>query len=84
MAFNAGVTLKPMDKITVTADAWYAMLAEDDAMGEDELGLEFDGVLTYALMDNLSADFVLAYLVAGDAVGDDDVFEGGVRVSLKF
>jgi hypothetical protein len=83
-AFNAGVTLKPMEKVTVNADVWYAMLAEDDAMGEDELGLEFDGVLTYALMDNLSADFVLAYLVAGDAVGDDDVFEGGVRVSLKF
>ena len=83
-AFNAGVTLKPMEKITVDADVWYAMLAEDDAMGEDELGLEFDGKLTYALMDNLNAEFILAYLVAGDAVGDDDVFEGGVRVSLKF
>lgn len=84
MAFNAGVTLKPMDKLKVDADVWYAMLAEDDAAGEDELGLEFDGKVTYALMDNLDAEFILAYLVAGDAVGDDDVFEGGVRVSLKF
>ncbi|TKB06335.1 hypothetical protein [Desulforhopalus sp. IMCC35007] len=83
-AFNAGVTVKPMDKLTFDADVWYAMLAEDNAMGEDELGLEFDGKLTYALMDNLNAEFILAYLVAGDAVGDDDVFEGGVRVSLKF
>ena len=84
MALNAGVTLKPMDKLKVDADVWYAMLAEDNAAGEDELGLEFDGKVTYALMDNLNAEFILAYLVAGDAVGDDDVFEGGVRVSLKF
>ncbi|MFT5700291.1 MAG: hypothetical protein ACI8ZB_003165 [Desulforhopalus sp.] len=83
-AVNGGVTLKPMDKLTIDADVWYAMLTEDDATGEDELGLEFDGKLTYALMDNLNAEFILAYLVAGDAVGDDDVFEGGVRVSLKF
>jgi hypothetical protein len=83
-AFNAGVTLKPMDKIKVDADVWYAMLDEDNANGDNELGLEFDGKLTYALMDNLSAEFILAYLVAGDAIGDDDVFEGGVRVSLKF
>ena len=83
-ALNAGVTIKPMDKLTVSGDVWYAMLAEDNDEGEDELGLEFDGVVTYELMDNLSADFVLAYLVAGDATGDEDVFEGGVRVSLKF
>lgn len=84
MALNAGVTLKPMDKLKIDADIWYAMLAEDNAAGDDELGLEFDGKLTYALMDNLNAELILAYLVAGDAVGDDDVFEGGVRVSLKF
>lgn len=83
-AANAGVTLKPADKLKLNADVWYAMLAENDANGEDELGLEFDGKVTYALMDNLNAEFILAYLVAGDAVGPDDVFEGGVRVSLKF
>jgi hypothetical protein len=83
-ALNGGVTLMPMDKMKVSADVWYAMLAEDNDAGEDELGLEFDGKVTYALMDNLSADFVLAYLVAGDATGDDDVIEGGVRLSLKF
>jgi len=82
-ALNGGVTMKPMDKMKVSADVWYAMLAEDNDAGEDELGLEFDGKVTYALMDNLSADFVLAYLVAGDATGDEDVLEGGVRLSLK-
>jgi hypothetical protein len=84
LAGNVGVTLKPMDKLTAKFDVWYAMLAEDDANGEDELGLEFDGMLTYALEDNLNLDVVFAYLVAGDAVGDDDVIETGVRVSLAF
>ncbi|MFT5727314.1 MAG: hypothetical protein ACI8PB_001449 [Desulforhopalus sp.] len=83
-ALNAGVTLKPMDKVKIDADVWYAMLTEDNALGEDELGLELDGKVTYALMDNLNAEFVLAYLAAGDAVGDDDIWETGVRVSLKF
>lgn len=87
-ALNGGITLVPMDKMTLTGDVWYAMLAEEDDDGEDELGLEFNGKLSYALMDNLTADFVLAYLVAGDATGDatgdDDIFEGGVRLSLKF
>lgn len=85
-AFNAGVTLKPSDKLTFTGDVWYAFIPEesDATNNENDLGVEFDGVLTYKIFDNLSADFVLAYLVAGDATGDDDVFEGGVRVSLSF
>jgi len=84
MAFNGGVTIKPMDKLKLDADVWYAMLAEDNAAGDDELGWEFDGKVTYSIFDNLSAEFVLAYLVSGDATGDEDVLEGGVRVSLKF
>ena len=73
-----------MDKLTLDFDAWYAMLAENNIDGEDELGVEFDGKLTYALMDDLNADFVFAYLIAGDATGPEDVMEGGVRLSLKF
>jgi len=83
-AANVGVTVKPVDKLTVNFDVWYAALAEDNAAGDDELGLEFDGKLTYALMDNLNADVVFAYLVAGDATGPEDVMEGGVRLSLSF
>jgi hypothetical protein len=83
-AFNAGVTVKPADKLKLDFDVWYAMLAEDNAAGDNDLGLELDGKLTYALMDNLNAEFVLAYLVAGDATGDENVMEGGVRISLKF
>ncbi|BHH84394.1 hypothetical protein [Desulforhopalus sp. 52FAK] len=82
-AVNAGVTLKPADKLKIDADVWYAMLSED-VDGADELGLEFDGKLTYSLMDNLKAEFILAYLVGGDAVGDEDSLETGVRLSLSF
>ena len=83
-AFNVGVTLMPADKMTLTLDAWYAFLDRDNADGEDQLGLEFDGKLSYKLMDNLNADLIAAYLIADDATGDDDVFEGGLQLSLKF
>jgi len=83
-AVNAGVTVKPSDKMKFDGDIWYASLTEDNELGEAELGWEFDGKLTYALMDNLNAEFILAYLVGGDAVGDEDAVETGVRVSLKF
>lgn len=84
LAANAGVTIKPMDKLKIDGDVWYAMLAEDDANGEDELGVEFDGKLTYTIMENLTAEAIFAYLISGDATGDEDVLEGGVRFSLKF
>ena len=83
-AANVGVTLKPMDKVVASFDVWYAELAEDNAFGDDELGLEFDAKVTYQLEDNLNLDFIFAYLVAGDATGDDDVMEGGVQISLAF
>jgi hypothetical protein len=83
-AFNVGVTLMPMDKMTLTLDAWYAFLDRDDKDGNDQLGLELDGKLSYKLMDNLNADLIAAYLIADDATGDDDVFEGGLQLSLKF
>jgi hypothetical protein len=84
MAANGGVTIKPMDKLKIDADVWYAALAEDNAAGDTELGVEFDGKLTYTIMDNLTAEAIFAYLISGDATGDEDVLEGGVRFSLKF
>ena len=83
-AFNVGVTLMPMDKMTLTLDAWYAFKDRDNADGEDVLGVELDGKLSYKLMDNLNADVIAAYLIADDATGDDDIFEGGLQLSLKF
>lgn len=83
-AANLGVTIKPMDKLSLSVDAWYAQLVEENAVGDDELGTEIDAMLTYALMDDLSADLVFAYLFAGDATGPEDIMEGGLRLSLKF
>jgi len=86
-AANVGVTVKPVDKLTLDFDVWYAQLAEEMLINgnmEDELGLEFDGKLTYQIMDNLTGKLVFAYLVAGDAVGDEDVMEGGAQLSLSF
>ena len=89
MAINLGVTLKPADKLSLTADLWYAALAEDDANGEDVLGTEVDLKATYKLMDNLNLDVVAAYLFAGDATtggsaDDADPYEFGTRLSFGF
>lgn len=83
-AANVGVTVPLMDKLKLDADVWYAALAEENAAGDDELGIELDGKLTYTIMENLTAEGIFAYLISGDATGDEDVIEGGVRVSLKF
>jgi hypothetical protein len=66
-AANIGATFKPMDKLSITADVWYAELVEDDLLGENELGTEVDLKVTYKLMENLTMDVVGAYLFAGDA-----------------
>lgn len=98
-AANIGATFKPIEKLSITADVWYAELAEEDLGGEDELGTEVDLKITYQLMDNLTLDVVGAYLFAGDAVriideaddgtffvteNDDDPYEVGARLSLSF
>jgi len=83
-AANVGVKVKPMDKLTLTADIWYAALAEENLAGDDSLGTEVDLKLTYAVMDNLNLDLVGAMLFAGDATGDEDPVEIGARLSLSF
>jgi hypothetical protein len=89
IAVNAGVTFKPMPKLSITGDIWYAQLDEEDANGEDELGWEIDFVLTYELVEGLNLDLVGAYLFAGDAVSingenEEDPWEAGARLSLSF
>jgi len=87
---TAGVTVKPVDKLTLNFDAYWAAANENAALGtstfdsENELGLELDLKATYALMDNLNLDVVFAYLLSGDATGPEDVMEGGARLSLSF
>jgi len=89
IAANLGAGFKPMDKLKVTADLWWAKLKEDNAFNEKKLGIEADVVVTYQLVEGLSLDLVGAYLFAGDAVSLDgknekDPYEFGTRLSLSF
>jgi hypothetical protein len=100
MAFNIGATLKPVEKLSLKGDIWYAVLVEDVvgatvgpsgslSGGEDELGVEIDLVATYQLIEGMNLDLVGAYLFAGDAISttgsnDDDPYEVGRRLSLSF
>ena len=99
-AVNLGATLKPIEKLSITGDIWYAQLVEDVvgatvgptgslSGGESDLGTEIDLVATYQLVEGLNLDLVGAYLFAGDAISvtgsnDDDPYEVGMRLSLSF
>ncbi len=93
-AANLGFTIRPMDKLKVTFDAWYAEKVEEiqliDGSMADELGLELDLVITYQLVEGLNLDVVGAYLFADDVItendiaGDDDPYLVGSRLSLSF
>ena len=88
LAANIGVGFKISDKLKFVADLWYAKLAEDNAKGDNELGTEIDGVLTYTLMKNLNLDLVAAYLFTGDATykgsNDKNAYEIGTQLSFRF
>ncbi len=95
-AVNLGVDMKPLDKLKIAIDMWYAELLEDEQRlnEEDELGFELNGVITYELVEGLNLDLIGAYLWADDGTstaldkdGDDneeDPYEYGVRLSLSF
>jgi len=90
MAANFGVVVKPMDKLSVALDGWYAKRINDIAgLNEDYLGTEIDLTLTYQLVQGLNLDVVGAYLFAGDATtekatDDANPYEVGARLSLSF
>jgi hypothetical protein len=84
MAFNIGADFALTDQFKLAADIWYANLAEDNAAGDADLGTEIDLVLTYNIIENLKLEVVGAYLVAGDATGDEDPYEFGLRTSFSF
>jgi hypothetical protein len=98
MFANLGATVKPMDKLSLTFDVWYAELAEDNLFGESELGTELNLLITYELVPGLKLDLMGAYLFAGDATArpvliggvpafttnEEDPYEIGTRLSLSF
>ena len=89
-AANIGATIKPMEKLSLTGDLWYAQLVEDDFVtDETDLGFEIDLKATYQLTEGLNMALVGAYLFADDATsidGDnqDDPYEIGTQLSLSF
>ena len=90
-AANIGATIKPMEKLSLSGDIWYAAHVEDDFVlsGEKELGVELDLKATYMLIEGLNLDIIGAYLFADDGtslLGDnsDDPWEVGTRLSLSF
>lgn len=89
IAANVGVSFKPAENLKLSANLWYALLAEDDGRGNDDLGTEIDLKATYTLVEGLNLDVVAAYLFAGDATteespDDADPYELGARLSLSF
>jgi len=89
-AANIGATIKPMEKLSLTGDLWYASLVEDNFVtDEKKLGIEVDLKATYQLTEGLNMALVGAYLFADDATstdGDnqDDPYEVGTQLSLSF
>jgi hypothetical protein len=91
-AANIGATIKPMEKLSITGDIWYASLVEDNPLDDKTLGFEVDLKATYQLVEGLNLDIVGAYLFADDATTDfttgesneDDPYEIGTRLSLSF
>jgi hypothetical protein len=77
-AGNIGATLKPMEKLSLTGDIWYASKVEDDILtDEKDLGVEVDLKATYMLVEGLNLDIIGAYLFANDATsvaGDNEDF----------
>lgn len=93
-AVNLGTSVKPLPKMKVRLDGWYASLVEDIVVNdagdlESDLGFELDLVVTYEVVQNLNLDLVGAYLWAGDATtadspDDANPWELGARLSLAF
>ncbi len=96
-ALNLGASIKPMDKLTLRGDIWYAKLA-DKKSEQNSLGSEIDLVVTYELIEDLKFDIIGAYLFSGDASstklapGGQQLknesgsypYELGARLSLSF
>jgi len=89
VAYNLGVTVKPLEKLSVTLDYWHAELEEEDGFGNTELGTELDLKIACEIIKELKLDIVGAYLWAGDATSingesTEDPYELGVQLTYKF
>jgi hypothetical protein len=96
---------KVSDKLKVGVAALYMLTAEDieytaeatqQAVSVNDVGLEFDGYISYMLYKNVEVAINVGYLLAGDAMdyweedsiqngsSDENIFKSGARVRYKF
>jgi hypothetical protein len=96
---------KVSDKLKVGVAALYMLTAEDieytatangQSVSVNDVGLEFDGYISYMLYKNVEVAINAGYLLAGDAMdyweedsiqngsSDEDIFKSGFRVRYKF
>lgn len=87
----AGVNYTLNPKTNVWAKYFWHNTAEDELLGDDEIGHEFVVGTSYTIMKGLTAAINAGYLVSGDAMdalstdGDaDDVFRTDARIQFKF
>jgi len=88
VAYNLGATVKPIEKLAVTLDIWYAELEEPDSFGNTKLGTELDLKIGYEIIKDLKLDMVLAHLWAGDATSlsgrsTEDPYEIGIQLTYN-
>jgi len=66
------------DEMTITFGLWYAAAVEDfngktGLVEADDYGTEINAMMDYAIMDNLSLSLIGAYVMAGDAMTEENV-----------
>ena len=89
-ALNIGASIKPMEKLKLTGDIWYAAHSKNDfTTNEKKLGTEVDLKADYQLVEGLNLTVVGAYLFADDATSldgsnNEDPYEVGAQLSLSF
>jgi hypothetical protein len=89
-AANIGASIKPVEKLKLTGDIWYAAHPKNDfTTDEKKLGTEVDLRADYQLVEGLNLTVVGAYLFADDATSLDgnnkeDPYEVGAQLSLSF
>ncbi|ETR72552.1 MAG: hypothetical protein OMM_01637 [Candidatus Magnetoglobus multicellularis str. Araruama] len=78
MGGGGTATICATDDITLTFGLWYAAAVEDfrgknGIVEADDYGTEIDAIMNYSLMDNLTVTLIGAYVMAGDAITEENV-----------
>ena len=90
-AVSAGVTFAATKNLSVGLDAWMLQATEKvnkaASVGTgttNDIGTEIDVKVNWKLADNVTWNWTLATLMAGDALGKDDALGAQGVLSMKF